>query len=64
MSTEEFVRRKNIERYRQMLESANLASDERVTISRLLAEEERRETEDCPGSGHVSRGISARPHKS
>jgi hypothetical protein len=40
VSNEEFVRRKNIERYRQMLESGSVIADEREMIMRLLAEEE------------------------
>ena len=38
---ETYIHRKNIERYRQMLESGGLVADERDTIVRLLAEEEK-----------------------
>ena len=40
MSNEEFVRRKNIERYRRILESGSVIADEREMIMILLAEEE------------------------
>lgn len=61
VSTEDFVRRKNIERYRQMLEAGNLGPDERETIAKLLAEEERRAPDDCPGTGDKSRGNVSHP---
>jgi hypothetical protein len=44
MSAEEFVHRKNIERYRQMLRSNSLAAEERQKIIVLLTEEEGRES--------------------
>jgi hypothetical protein len=43
VSTETYIHQKNIERYRQMLESDRLTADERQTILKLLAEEEDRD---------------------
>jgi len=48
VSTEEFIRRKNIERYRQMLGSGSFAAGERDTIMRLLAKEEKSDPKNGP----------------
>ena len=46
MSTETYIHQKNIERYRQMLESDRLTADERQIIVKLLAEEEGQDHND------------------
>jgi hypothetical protein len=46
VSTETYIHQKNIERYRQMLESDRLTVDERQMIVKLLAEEENQDRKD------------------
>ena len=50
MSTVTYIHRKNIERYRQMLESGRLTADERQVIAKLLTEEEDLDRKDNSAS--------------